>query len=63
MFVEQAKVLGYRQQFEAELGIVFSDSTNTETSRKLVFSLTCVCVVCVCLSARKSLRVDILGTS
>jgi len=50
MFVERMEVLEYRQKFEVELSI-FPDSTNTETSRKLVFSLTCVCVcVCLCLN-------------
>jgi len=48
MFVERMEVLEHRQQFEVELS-TFPDSTNTETPRKLVFSLTCVCVsVCVC---------------
>jgi len=63
MVVERMEVLEYRQQFEVKLS-TFSDSTNTETPRKLAFSLTCVCVymcvcegvcesvcVCVCLSA------------
>ena len=36
----------------------FPDSTNAETSSKLVFSLTCAC-----LSVQKSLSVDILRTS
>ena len=50
MFIERMEVLEYRQKFEVELS-TFPDSTNTETPRKLVFSLTCVCVcVCVCLS-------------
>ena len=50
MFVERMEVLEYRKKFEVELS-TFPDSTNTETPRKLVFSLTCVCVcVCVCLS-------------
>ena len=52
MFVERMKVLEYRQKFEVEIS-TFPDSTNTETPRKLVFSLTCVCLsVCqsVCLS-------------
>ena len=48
MFVERMEVLEYRQKFEVELS-TFPDSTNTETPRKLVFSLTCVCV-CVCVS-------------
>jgi len=50
MFVERMEVLEYRQKFEVELS-TFPDSTNTKTPRKLVFSLTCVCV-CVsdCLS-------------
>jgi len=46
------EVLEYRQKFEVELS-TFPDSTNTETPRKLFFSLTCVCLsVClyVCLS-------------
>jgi len=52
------EVLDYRQKFEVELSI-FPDS-NTETSRKLIFSLTRACLcVCVCLSMRKSLSVDI----
>jgi len=59
MFVERMEVLEYRQKFEVELS-TFPDSTNTETPRKLVFSLTCVCVcvyvcVSVCLSVQKSL--------
>jgi len=58
MFVERMEVLEYRQKFEVELS-TFPDSTNTETPRKLVFSLTCVCVS-VCLCVRKSLSVDIL---
>ena len=52
MFVERMEVLEYRQKFEVELS-TFPDSTNTKTPRKLVFSLTCVCLsVCpsVCLS-------------
>jgi len=50
MFVERMEVLEYRQKFEVELS-TFPDSTNTKTPRKLVFSLTCVCVcVCVCVS-------------
>jgi len=48
MFVERMEVLEYRQKFEVELS-TFPDSTNTKTPRKLVFSLTCVCL-CVCLS-------------
>ena len=55
------EVLEYRQKFEVELS-TFPDSTNTETPRKLVFSLTCVCV-CVCLCVRKCLSVDILRRS
>jgi len=43
MFVERMEVLECRQKFEVELS-TFLDSTNTETRRKLVFSLTCVCV-------------------
>jgi len=61
MFVERMEVLKYRQKFEVELS-TFPDSTNTETLRKLDFSLTCVCV-CVCLSVRKCLSVDILRKS
>ena len=42
------EVLEYRQKFEVELSL-FPDSTNTETQRKLVFNLTCVCLsVCAC---------------
>jgi len=61
MFVERMEVLGYRQKFEVQRS-TFSDSTNTETPRKLLFSLTCVLVcLSVCLSCvRKSLSVDIL---
>jgi len=63
MFVERMEVLEYRQKFEVELS-TFPDSTNTETPRKLVFSLTWVCVcLSVCLSVRKSLSVDILRKS
>jgi len=72
MFVERMEVLEYRQKFEVELS-TFPDSTITETPRKLVFSLTCVCVcVSVCLSvgakkfrtdSQKSLSVDILRKS
>jgi len=48
MFVERMEVLEYRQKSKVELS-TFPDSTNTETPRKLVFSLTCVCVsVCKC---------------
>jgi len=43
MFVERMEVLAYRQKFEVELS-TFPDSTNTKTPRKLVFSLTCVCL-------------------
>jgi len=43
------EVLEYCQKFEVELS-TFSDS-NTETSRKLIFSLTCVCLF-VCLSEK-----------
>jgi len=60
MFVERMKVLEYRQKFEVDLTSTFPYSTKIETSRKLVFSLTCMCV---CLSVRKSLSVDILRTS
>jgi len=50
MFVERMKVLEYRQKIEVGLS-TFPDFTNTETPRKLVFILTCVCVcVPVCLS-------------
>jgi len=59
MFVERMEVLEYRRKFEVELS-TFPESTNTETPRKVVFSLMCVCV---CLSVRKSLSVDILRTS
>jgi len=55
------EVLEYRQKFEAELS-TFPDSTNTETPRKLVFRLTCVCV-CLSVCVRKSLSVDILRKS
>jgi len=55
MFVERMEVLEYRHEFEVELSL-FPDSTNTKTSRKLVFSSTCV-------SVRKCLSVDILRTS
>jgi len=46
------EVLEYLQTFEVELISTFPDSTITETPRKLVVSLTCVCVwgVSVCLS-------------
>ena len=44
MFVERMEVLEYRQKFEVELTSTFPDSSNTETPRKLVFSLTCVSV-------------------
>ena len=48
MFVERIEVLEYRQKFEVELS-TFPDSPNTETPRKLVFSLTCVCLsICLC---------------
>jgi len=48
MFVERMEVLEYRQKFEVELS-TFPDSTNTQTPRKLVFSLTSVSLsVCVC---------------
>ena len=43
MFVERMEVLEYRKKFEVELS-TFPDSTNSETPRKLVFSLTCVCL-------------------
>jgi len=62
VFLERMEVLEYRPKFEVELS-TFPESTNTETPRKLVFSLTCVCVrvnVCVCLSisvgAKKFIR-------
>ena len=51
MFVERMEVLEYRQKFEVELS-KFPDSTNTKTPRKLVFSLTCVCV-CLSVCAKK----------
>ena len=64
MFVERMEVLEYRQKFEVELS-AFPDSTNTETPRKLVFSLTCVCLSLsvrpsVSLCMRKRLSVDSL---
>jgi len=43
MFVERMEVLEYRQTSEVELG-TFPDFTYTETSKKLVFGSTCVCV-------------------
>jgi len=46
IFVERMEVMEYRQKFEVELS-TFPDSPNTETPRKLVFSLTCVSV-CLC---------------
>jgi len=55
MFVERMEVLEYRQKFEVEIS-TFPDSTNTKTPRKLVFSLTCVCVclsVCLSVCAKK----------
>jgi len=55
IFVERIEALEYRQKFEVEPS-TFPDSTNTETPRKEVFSLTCV-------SVRKSLSVDILRKS
>ena len=61
MFVERMEVLEYRQKFEVELS-TFPDSTNTKTLRKLVFSLTCVCLS-VSLCVRKILSVDILRES
>jgi len=63
-FEERMKVLEYCKTLEVEL-CTFPDSTNTQTSRKLVFSLTSVCVLClpVSLSVRKKLSVDILQTS
>jgi len=63
MFVERMEVLEYRQKFEVELS-TFPDSTNTETPRKLVFSLTCVRLsVCLSVCERKSLSVDIFRKS
>ena len=45
MFVERMEVLEYQQKFEVELTIsTFPDTANTKTPRKLVFSLTCVCL-------------------
>ena len=41
--VRRTNGLDYRQKFEVELS-TFPDSTNTKTLRKLVFSLTCVCM-------------------
>jgi len=53
MFVERMEVLEDRQKFEVEIS-TFPDSTNTETPRKLVFSLTCVCLsVCLSVCAKK----------
>ena len=53
MFVERMEVLEYRQKFGVELS-TFPDSTNTKTPRKLVFSLTCVCLsVCLSVCAKK----------
>ena len=55
MFLEQIEVLEYRRKLEVEQS-TFPDSTNTETSRKLFISLTCVCVsVCA-----KKFSVDIV---
>jgi len=52
MFVQRMEVLEYRQKIEVELS-TFPDSTNTETPRKLDFSLTCVCVcLSVCLGEK-----------
>jgi len=48
-------VLEYCEKIEVELS-TFTDSTNTETPRKLVFSLTCVCVclsICLSVCAKK----------
>jgi len=53
--------LEYRQKFQVELS-TFPDTTKSETPRKLVFSLTRVCV-CVRLCVRESLSVDILRKS
>jgi len=65
MFVERMEVLECRQKFEVELS-TFPDSTNTETPRKLVFSLVCVCVsvsrsVCVCLSVCVSVCLSVFA--
>jgi len=50
MFVERMEELEYRQKIEVKLS-QFPDSPNTETPRKLFFSLTRARVcVCVCLS-------------
>jgi len=60
MFVERMAVSEYRQKFEAELS-TFPDSTNTETPRKLVFSLTCVCVcekICQWISKERLTDLD-----
>jgi len=55
MFVERMEVLEYRQKFEVEPS-TFPDATHTETPRKLVFSLTCVCLfVCLTVCAKKFL--------
>ena len=43
MFLERMEVLEYRQNFEVEQS-TFPDTTNSETPRKLDFSLTCVCL-------------------
>jgi len=57
MFVERMEVLEYRQKFEVERS-TFPDSTNTKTPRKLVFSLTCVCLS-VCLSVCQSVCLSV----
>ena len=56
MFVERMEVLEYRQKFEVELSTV-PDSTNTQTARKVVFSLMYVCV-CVCVFVCLSISVN-----
>jgi len=48
MSVERMEVLEYCQKFEVVELSTMPDSTNTETSRKLVFSLKCVVCLSVC---------------
>jgi len=43
MYVERMEELESRQNLEVELS-TFPDFTNTETPRKLVIRLTCVCM-------------------
>jgi len=62
MFVERMEVLEYHKKFEVALIVSTNpDSTNTETSRALVFRLTCV-HVCAIKFVSGYLN-DILGTS